>query len=141
MLIYNELGQLAQGCKNVKGKNTFFFIPRNKVPKYKKVTYARIVCSIRPQKTEIHRVRLNAGGNLISYKGTTSTPTVAITTIKAHWNSVISTKDVKYTPLDIKDFYLNSQLKDYKYMKMHISLFLSDFVLEAECMAFLKPED
>ena len=124
----NELGRLAQGYKDVKGKNTFFFIPRNKVPRHKKVTYARIVCSIRSQKSEIHRVRLTAGGNLMSYEGTTSTPTAAITTIKAHWNSVLSTENAKYATLDIKDFYLNSQLADYEHMKMHMSLFPSDFI-------------
>ena len=46
--VCNKLGRLAQGYKDIKGKNTFFFIPRNKVPKYKKVTYARIVYSICP---------------------------------------------------------------------------------------------
>jgi len=124
----NELGRLAQGYKDVKGRNTIFFISRSQVPKHKKVTYARIVCAIRHQKTETHRVRLTAGGNLISYEGTTSTPTAAITTIKAHWNSVISTKGAKYATLDIKDFYLNSKLKDYEYMKMHISLFPDEFI-------------
>ena len=61
----NELGRLSQGFKSIKGKNTIFFIRKNKIPKSKRVTYARIVCATRPQKTETHRVRLTAGGNLI----------------------------------------------------------------------------
>ena len=92
------------------------------------MTYARIVYAICPQKAETHRVRLTVGGNLISYSGITSTPTAAITTIKAHWNSVISTPGSKYATLDIKDFYLNSKLKEYEYMKMHISLFPQEFI-------------
>ena len=124
----NKLGRLAQGYKDIKGRNTIFFILKSKVPSNKKVTYARIVCAIRPQKTETHRVRLTAGGNLISYEGTTSTPTAGITTIKTHWNSVISTPNARYATLDIKDFYLNSKLKEYEYMKMHIGLFPIEFI-------------
>ena len=124
----NELGRLAQGFKSVKGRNTIFFIAKAKVPKGKKITYARIVCAIRPQKTETHRVRLTAGGNLISYNGVTSTPTAGITTIKAHWNSVISTPGSKYATIDIKDYYLNSKLKEYEYMRIHISLIPQEFI-------------
>jgi len=124
----NELGRLSQGYKTIKGKNTIFFIAKSKVPKGKRVTYARIVCAIRPQKVETHRVRLTAGGNLITYSGIVSTPTAAMTTIKTHWNSVISTPGSKYATLDIKDFYLNSKLKEYEYMKMHISLIPQEFI-------------
>ena len=118
----NELGRLAQGYRDVKGKNTIFFIHRNKVPKNKRVTYGRIVCAIRPQKTESHRVRLTAGGNLIEYPGITSTPTSSIKTIKMHWNSVISTPTSRYCTIDIKDFYLNSKLKEYEYMRLPVNL-------------------
>ena len=155
----NELGQLVQGYKNVKSRNTFFFILSNKVQKYKKITYIKIVCVICFQKIEIHRVRLTAGGNLISCEGITSILIAAITTIKAHQNSIISTKNAKYTTLSIKDFYLNSYLGDYEYMKIYISLFyliLQNYItsaiqqmikilliwkLEVECIDFLKLED
>ena len=40
----NELGQLSQGIREVKGTNTVMFIPKSKVPKDKKVTYGKIVC-------------------------------------------------------------------------------------------------
>jgi hypothetical protein len=118
----NELGRLAQGYGNVKGKNTIFFIHRNQVPRNKRVTYGRIVCAIRPQKTETHRVRLTAGGNLIEYPGVTSTPTASIKTIKMHWNSVISTPTSRYCTIDIKDFYLNSKLEEYEYMRLPVDL-------------------
>ena len=124
----NELGRLTQGHKTVQGRNTMFFIHKNKTPRHKKVTCARIVCSIRPQKTETHRVRLTAGGNLISYEGITSTPTAAITTIKTHWNSVMSTKNARHATLDIKDFFLNSNLIDYEHVKLHISLIPTEFI-------------
>ena len=50
----NELGRLSQGCQLVKGKNTMFFIDIDKVLKGKRVTYARIVYAIRPQKSKTH---------------------------------------------------------------------------------------
>ena len=38
----NELGQLDQGIREVKGKNTVMFIPKSQVPKEKKVTCGKI---------------------------------------------------------------------------------------------------
>jgi hypothetical protein len=62
----NEFGRLAQGVgERITGSNTIFFIPRRAVPKGKIVTYSRFVVDIRPNKSEIHRVRLILGGNLI----------------------------------------------------------------------------
>ena len=48
----NELVQLSQGIRDVKGKNTVMFIPKSKVPKEKKVTYGKIVCEMKPEKEE-----------------------------------------------------------------------------------------
>jgi hypothetical protein len=65
----NELGRLANGVgtRVPEGTNTIFFINRSQVPTDRKVTYGRIVCTIRPQKKETHRTRLTVGGNLIDY--------------------------------------------------------------------------
>ena len=46
----NELGQLAQGIREVKETNRVMFIPKSKVPKDKKVTYGKIVCEVKPEK-------------------------------------------------------------------------------------------
>ena len=48
----NELGQLAQGIRTVKGKNTVIFIPKTQVPKDKKVTYGKRLCKVKPEKEE-----------------------------------------------------------------------------------------
>ena len=53
--LYNKLGCLVQGYKNMKGYNTFYVISRLKVPLNKRVTHAKLVCVIRPQKSEIYR--------------------------------------------------------------------------------------
>ena len=128
LVLCNELGRLAQGYGDVKGRNTFYFIPKYNVPKDKWVTYARLVCAIRPQKKETYRVRLTAGGNLITYPGNTSTLTAGIVTIKTHWNSVISTPNCKYCTIDIKDFYLNSKLESYEYMCIPYDILPQDII-------------
>ena len=72
-------------------------IPRDRI-----VTYARIVVDYRPQKSDPNRVRITAGGNLISYPEELTTRTVDLTTTKMVWNSVISTPQEKYMCVDIK---------------------------------------
>ena len=46
----NDLGQLSQGIREVKGTNTVVFIHKSKVSKDKKVTYGKIVCEINQKK-------------------------------------------------------------------------------------------
>ena len=119
--------------------NTIFPICRNKFSKNKWVTYRRIVCDIRLQKVETYWLRLTAEDNLIIYNGTTSILTATIPIFKTHWNSVISTLKAKYLTLDIKDFYLNSKLSMFKYLRLLYKLFqwelidlhnLDDFITE-----------
>ncbi len=55
------------------------------------------------------------GGNLINYPGDCGTPTANLLTIKLLLNSVISTPSAKFMMLDLKDFYLMTPMKSYKY--------------------------
>ena len=57
--------------------------------KDRKATYVRSVRYIRPQKTETHRARFTAGGNLIDYTRDVSTPTSYLNNMKPHVNSNI----------------------------------------------------
>jgi hypothetical protein len=86
------------------------FIHNHKIPKNKKVTYARFVCDLRLQKDEIHRTRMTAGGDRLPYDGRTSTETASIGTAKIHFNSIISTKGARHLCLDIGNMYLNTKL-------------------------------
>ena len=45
------------------------------------------------KKTEMHRVRVTVGGDVIDYPGTASTDTDSVTTTAILLNSVISTLD------------------------------------------------
>ena len=76
----DELGQLAQGIRGLKGTNTFIFIIKAQVPKDKKVTYGKILCEVKPDKKEKERIRLTLGGNLLDFTGNLSAPTASFTT-------------------------------------------------------------
>ncbi|MFN9916082.1 MAG: hypothetical protein ACK53L_26060, partial [Pirellulaceae bacterium] len=67
----NEWGRCTQGItkqrpvldEQIAGNDTMFFIRPNQVPAGRKVTYASIVCTMRPGKSEVYRVRITIGGN------------------------------------------------------------------------------
>ena len=120
----NEIGRLAQGIRDIKGMDTIFFIPKYEIPKerLKEVTYARIIVDYKPHKLEKNRLRIIAGGDRISCDYDTSAPTWDLTTIKLHWNSVLSTPDAKYATFDISNFYLGTQMPKPEYMRMSLEL-------------------
>ena len=88
----------------------------------------RGVCDIRPQKTETHRTKLTAGGNLIDYPGEVSTPTSDLTTMKLHVNSTISDITSRYMCMDVKYFYLNDLMDRDEYIMIQISMIPQEFV-------------
>ena len=87
------------------------------------VTYARVVVDIRPQKDDPNRVRITAGGNLIKYPGELTTRTADLTTSKILWNSVISTENARFAALDVGNFYLETPLERYEYMRLPLKHF------------------
>ena len=93
------------------------------MPNNKHVTYGRIVCDITPDKQEKHRTRLTVGGDRIFYNYDISTPTVELITVKLLLNSVVSTPNAKFMTIDITNFYLNIEMTNYEYIRMHISIF------------------
>jgi hypothetical protein len=82
----------------------------NPSQKEKIVTYGRFVVHIRPNTSEVHRVRLTVGGNLIQYPGDVSTLLADLTTSNCLWNSTISTDGAKFMCLDVKNFYLGTPM-------------------------------
>lgn len=119
----NEVGHLAQSMPGqVKGTDTIFFIHERDVPEERRrdTTYVQVVCDVHPHKENPNRVRITAGGDRINYTWEYSTPTANLTTVKLLLNSVISTKGAKFFTMDIKDFYLNTPLKRYEYLRFPI---------------------
>ncbi len=120
----NEFGRLTQGVGGrVKVTNTIFFICKDQLPKdrMKDVRYGSFICDIKQNKTETHQTRLTAGGDRSNYPEDVGTPTADMTLVKTMLNSVISTRGAKCVMLDIKDFYLNTPMKRYEYIRIKIT--------------------
>ncbi len=124
-----DFGGMAQGDRKTgqKGTNSVFVMTHKEIDSAKaaghKWTYARVVVDHRPQKVDPNRIRITAGGSLITYKGSTSTRTTDLTISELLWNSVLSTKDANYMCIDITNFYLTAALDYYDYMKIPLALF------------------
>ena len=103
---------LAQGVgKQIKkGTNTIQFIPRHSIPNGHKVTYARLVASLRPHKKEVHRVRVTVRGDLLDYNGITATQTAILNATKYLINSTLSTRGAKFMSAGIKEYYYGTTL-------------------------------
>jgi hypothetical protein len=98
----NECGRLFQGIQDIPGTDTCFFIKLTNIPKYRKITYVKIVRDYKPHKTEKERVRLTVGGDRLDYSGNVATSTTDITTFKILINSTISTEEAAMMMMDIK---------------------------------------
>jgi hypothetical protein len=124
----NEVGRLFQGICNIPGTNTCFFVELTNIPKYRKITYGKIVCDYKPHKKEKERVRLTVGGDRVDYSGNVATSTADITIFKILINSTLSTKDAAMMMMDIKNYYLGTPLPQYEYMQMLLSRFPDELV-------------
>jgi hypothetical protein len=61
----NQCGRLFQGILDIPGTDTCFFIKLTNIPKYRKITYGKIVCDYKPHKKEKERVRLTVGCDML----------------------------------------------------------------------------
>jgi hypothetical protein len=48
----NELGRICQGIRDIAGTNTDFGVDFTSIPKDRKMTYGKLVCDLKPNKTE-----------------------------------------------------------------------------------------
>jgi hypothetical protein len=140
----NEFGRLAQGVGGrVEGTETIFFIHKHEVPsdRFKDVTYASFVCTVRPQKLdEPNRTRLVIGGNNTNYPFEVGTPTAEMLLAKILWNSVISTKGGRFMTIDIKNFYLMTPLNRPEYFRMKLSDIPQEIIDEYNLLQKATPD-
>ena len=123
-LLPHGIGRDRPQSDKIKGTGTVFFIKKSQVPLDRQVTYANFVCTVRPQKTETHRVRMTAGGDRLDYPGDPSSPTVSMLDAKIHINSTISDahKGARHLGLDISNYYLGTPMSYYQYMRVPTSV-------------------
>jgi hypothetical protein len=124
----NECGHLFQGIRDIPGTDTCFFIELTNIPNDRKITYDKIVCDYKPHKKEKERVRLTVGGDRLDYSGDVATSMANITTFKILINSTLSTEDTAMMMMDIKNYYLDTPLTRFEYMKMLLSRFPEEIV-------------
>ena len=99
-----------------------FFINKKNIPLDCMTTYARFVCTYRAEKEEKNRTRLTVGGNIITdHEGDVTTNTAGLELIKIHWCSVLSSEYAKYMTMYIVNFYLNTTLGQYQYMRINVN--------------------
>ena len=122
MAMENEIGNIFQGIRGIKGTEKCIFIHRHEVPQEINVTYIRIVCDIRTHKKETHRVRLSVGGNNLTYDDPVSSPTSDLIMTKLPQNRILSTPEEKYLIVDENNFILNNPMKKVESYRIVIKL-------------------
>ena len=70
-------------------------------------------------------MRLTLGGDVLVYAGDASSPAASLLEAKLLLNSVISDSHLgaRFMSLDIKDFFLQTQLDEPELMRIHSKLF------------------
>jgi hypothetical protein len=134
----NKLGHLCQGIgtgpndsKHVKGTNTLFPIPYDKIPsdRRREITYSKVVCKVQPEEgDDANRTRITIGGNNIAYPGDVGTPTGSIELVKWLVNSVLSQCNARLAAMDLKNFYLNTPLNRPEYIHIKLADIPQEFI-------------
>ena len=119
--------------------NTVFYVPKSSVPTDRKVTYARMVATILPHKTEVNRVRVTVGGNILYYPGATTTNYASLTTTKCLLKSTISTTDARFMTLEIKDFYYGTPMSIYEYTKLALDFYPDNIIEQYDLRILVFP--
>lgn len=91
-----------------------------------------MVHTIRPNKTEVYRIRLTVGGDKLDAYQDVWSPAVSITNAKIHINSIISDDDhgARFCTCNIKDFFLQSFMKIFQYMRIHQKYITAEIIDE-----------
>lgn len=73
--LFQRVRKNDDGRQCITGTDTYHWMPQSKVPKGKKITFARIVVEKCPEKDDPNRVRITTGGVQLDYYGETSAET------------------------------------------------------------------
>ena len=76
---------------------------------------------MRPENKEKNRTRATLGGNRVNYPGDVGTPTADMLLFKVLLNSVVSTPGAKFIALNVSNFYLNTPMDRFEYVKLRLT--------------------
>jgi hypothetical protein len=134
----NKLGRLCQGIgtgpnkgKHVKGTNTLFPIPYDRIPsdRRREITYSKVVCKVRTEKRDnTNCTCITIGGNNITYPRDVGTPTGSIELVELLVISVISQRNARLSTMDLKNFYLNTPLNQPEYVRINLADIPQEFI-------------
>ena len=100
-----------------------------------------MVADFRPQKPYPHWIRITIGGRKITVEYDVSTPTADLSTAKILINSTLSTPNAKWAGFDLMNTYLNTDLEDPEYVRIHISKIPKQFINIYNLLNFSPPTD
>ncbi len=81
-----------------------------------------------------------AEGDSVYYPGDAGTSTTDLLTIEILLNSIISTPNAKFMTMDIKDFYFNTPMARYEYMRLQLSDMPKDVIAHYKLNKIATPE-
>jgi hypothetical protein len=116
------------------GTDTIHFINVSQILKGQKATYLKIVAADNLNKSVKQRVRFTVGSNRVDYAGNCSTKTVDLTTARCLFNSVVSSPAVSFMTMDIRDFYLNTPMAKFEYIRIAVR-YIPDTIMTAYNLA------
>ncbi len=126
----------------VKGTDTIHFIGKGKVPhnRKKEVSYGSFICNLKTNKEEKECTRLTLEEDCINYSENVRTPTADMIFFKCLTNSMISTPGAQCIILDIKDFYFNTPMKRYEYMRLKLTDIPDKIIKEYNLQELVTPD-
>ena len=99
-----------------------------------------MVCEYKPHKEDPNpnRTRITISGNQICYPGNVDTPTASLKLVKLLINSVLSRRGAKFAIFDIENFYLNTPLERYAYVRIKLTNIPEEFIADYNLHQFAK---
>ena len=94
---------------------------RGTVQYRKDATYRSFQCNIHPKNKESDWTRLTVSGKRINYSGKVGTLTTKFLLIKIMFNRIILNPDAKFMTIGTSNFYFNTPMKIYEYLKLKLS--------------------
>jgi len=133
------MGRLCQGVgrgekgpkrQRVAGTDTFRVIRYEDIPRdrRKEISHVKVVCEVRPNKSDPNRTRITVAGSRICYPGDVGTPTASLELVKLMLNSVVSRPGAKFACFDAANFYLQTpEMERKEYVRIKFADIPADF--------------